>query len=223
MKEISKWIFKNESDVDILSKDTPKTLYSLSKKYTDFYESPFVNNFSRFIMADGDRTQVMETESNYPQYSYKTSKLKKYSNPIEYKIALYNELYISDDIGFETIEEKTKIQSSSLKSGKKDYHYTDIPKDRKFYYEIPSMLIMNGNSARAKKVKVTINKVKKYTFDLKDTNAVQVFDIDYKQNSIDKPVSVEIEVLEKYLGAKSQDVYIADVQFSIDSNIPQGL
>ena len=115
-------------------------------------------------------------------------------------------------------------------SGNKDYHY-DIPKDRKFYYEIPSMLVMNGNNtsekdyknnARAKKIKVTVNEDKEYVFELEDKNAVQVFDIDYKQNTIEKPVNIEVEVLETYAGEKTEDVYIADIQFSIKSNIPQG-
>ena len=78
------------------------------------------------------------------------------------------------------------------------------------------------NNARAKSIKVTINDEKSYVFELKDTNAVQVFDINYKQNTIEKPVSIVTEVLETYPGEKTNDIYISDIQFSIDSNLPQG-
>ena len=93
------------------------------------------------------------------------------------------------------------------------------------------MFIMNGNNeseedyknnSRAKKIKVTINKEKEYTFELKDTNKVQVFNIGYKQNNIEKPVNIEVEVLDKYKGEKTEDIYISDIQFGIESNIPQG-
>ena len=63
---------------------------------------------------------------------------------------------------------------------------------------------------------------KEYVFELEDTNVVQVFDIDYKQNTIEKPVNIEVEVLETYAGEKTEDIYISDMQFSINSNIPQG-
>ena len=78
------------------------------------------------------------------------------------------------------------------------------------------------NNARAKKIKVTVNGEKEYTFDLKDTNKIQIFDLDYKQNNIEKPVNIEVEVLEQYEGKTSQDVYISDFGCSISSNIPQG-
>ena len=39
---------------------------------------------------------------------------------------------------------------------------------------------------------------------------------------LEKPVSIEIEVLDKYSGDKNNDVYISDMQFTLESNIPQG-
>ena len=36
-----------------------------------------------------------------------------------------------------------------------------------------------------------------------------------------KPVQINIEVLETYKGEKSDDTYIADIQFGMESNIPQ--
>ena len=100
-----------------------------------------------------------------------------------------------------------------------------------FIHWWPAKIIMNGNNeseeeyknnSRAKKIKVTINKEKEYTFELKDTNKVQVFDIGYKQSNIEKPVNIEVEVLDKYKGDKTEDIYISDIQFGIESNIPQG-
>lgn len=229
-KELAKWAF-DYSDKDIFSKDTPKTLYSVSKKYSDFLDCPFYKNFDLFVLADGDSTEIFEIESNYTQYTYKSTKLAKYDNEITFKLATFNEAYDLNLDGDYTLEQRTKSQSDDLKSGKKDYHYDDIPKDRKFYYEIPAMLVMNGNNtsendyknnARAKKIKVIVNEDKEYIFDLKDTNAVQVFDIDYKQDTIEEPVNIKVEVLETYAGEKTEDVYISDIQFSIESNIPQG-
>ena len=90
---------------------------------------------------------------------------------------------------------------------------------------------MNGNNEsedtymsfdRAKKIKVTANDEEEYIIELNDTNEVQIFDINYKQNSIQTPVNLKIEVLDTYEGEKDSDVYISDVQFAIESNIPQG-
>ena len=150
----------------------------------------------------------------------------KYTNKISYDIAVFNETYYD---GYYDLETCVKNQYDKLVV-KKDYqHYENIPKS--FYYEIPNMFIMNGNNeseeeyknnSRAKKIKITINKEKEYTFELKDTNKVQIFDVGYKQNNIEKPVNIEVEVLDKYKGEKTEDIYISDIQFGIESNIPQG-
>jgi len=63
---------------------------------------------------------------------------------------------------------------------------------------------------------------KSYVICKAQPQAVQIFNIDYKQNTIEKPVGIEVEVLETYAGEKTEDVYISDIQFSIESNIPQG-
>ena len=71
-------------------------------------------------------------------------------------------------------------------------------------------------------LKIIINDEKEYEIDLKDTNEIQIFNIGYKQDTIEHPVNIVVEVLEQYDGEKNNDVYISDIQFSIDSNIPQG-
>lgn len=243
-EQIASWYFgKVDSDfINHLPEYLPKTLYSLTQKYKEFDdEFPFAQLFENYLVNDGgDSTQIIATESNYSQFSSnnfdKNANIKKYSEKIEYKIAILNSIYL--ELGSnanekeQNIEKRVALQEKDLKSGKKDFHYANsIPSDRKFYYEIPKMLVMNGNNiseevyknnARAKKIKVIINNDKEYTFELKDTNAVQVFDIDYKQDNISKPVNIEVEVLETYSGEKTEDIFISDIQFSINSNIPQG-
>ena len=226
MKEkITEWLVGEKTN-DILDNGQYKlmknTLYSLYKKYPKFSNCPFKNIYDN-ILVIGDSAGIIKSSSNYLQYTYSWNDdlplISKYSDIITYDASIIHENYINDDI---SDKENLKVQYNDLK---KDYP------NKEFYFEVPSMLIMNGNNisekeyknnARAKKIKVTINKDKEYTFDLKDTNAVQVFDIDYKQNNIEKPVNIEVEVLDKYSGEKTQDVYISDMQFSINSNIPQG-
>lgn len=50
----------------------------------------------------------------------------------------------------------------------------------------------------------------------------QYIDLQYIQEDISKPVEISVEVLETYAGNVSNDIYIADIQFGISSNIPQG-
>ena len=64
------------------------------------------------------------------------------------------------------------------------------------------------NNARAKKIQVTINNETVKIFELKDTKEVQLFDLNYKQTDISKPINVKIEVLEIYEGKETNDVYI---------------
>lgn len=187
-----------------------KTIYSLSQKND--------NNF-RDIYYNGDSTEIIEWTSNYSRYCYPDNKNNdlsaKYTKKITYDIAVFNEAYYD---GYYDLTTSVKRQYEKLNNNE-------------YYYEISKMLVMNGNNesqndyknnARAKKIKVIVNKEKEYTFDLNDTNKVQIFDIGYKQNDIKTPINIEVEVLEKYNGEKTNDVYVSDIQFGINSNIPQG-
>ncbi len=196
-----------------------KTIYSLikneeeNKQYFDFYD----------ILGIGDFTSIIEKDSNYARYCYPNNENNnlsaKYEDKIKYSIALFNENYYD---GYYDIKTSAKNQYEALSKENKNESY---------YYEIPKILIMNGNNeseeefknnSRAKKIKITVNDDKEYTFNLEDTNKVQVFDLDYKQENIEKPVEIEVEVLESYPGEKTNDIYISDFQCSITSNIPQG-
>ena len=88
----------------------------------------------------------------------------KYTKKIEYYIALYNESYMASE--YENMDIATKYQYDKLNS-------------KNYYYQVGKLLIMNGNNesetdysnnARAKKIKVTVNDDKEYTFDLKTRN-----------------------------------------------------
>lgn len=149
--------------------------------------------------------------------------------------------YMETSLDFDNFNsEVEKIVKSSLKK-QTEYQYNNLKKLKKWgdkeinykdlYYKVGKLAIMNGNNknktsyknnSRAKKIRVTVNNDKKYTFNLKDTNKVQVFDINYKQNTVKKPVEMKVEVLDTYEGDKSNDIYISDLQFTMESNIPQG-
>lgn len=224
-KWMNEIIRKNVEKDSTVYKLTRKTLYSLSNNKIKSFEDRFYNTF-----GIGDSTKVIDWTSNYARYCYpnneKNDLSSRYSKKITYDIAVFNEMYYD---GYYSLETCVKNQYDRLVV-KKDYkHYKNVPEN--FYFTIPNMFIMNGNNeneeeyknnSRAKKIKVTINKEKEYTIELKDTNKVQVFDLGYKQDNIEKPVNIEVEVLDTYKGEKTEDTYISDIQFGIESNIPQG-
>lgn len=206
-----------------------KTLYSLLKNESK-------NSNLLFLYEKGDNTEQLLDESNYKQYEFKseTTNREAYNKIIKYKVAHFNDvcyMYFQSNVHEPNIEldELTKYQYNKLMIDKDYCGYDYLPEET--YFEIPNFLIMNGNNeskeayrnnSRAKKIKVTINEKEEYIFSLKDTNQIQIFDIGYKQNTIETPVNIEIEVLEAYKGEMINDIYISDIQFGINSNIPQG-
>lgn len=238
------WIFgagdydTNEIEEDLESSSEynlmKKTIYSLSKKYEDACDCFFSKIIDSKLVL-GDSTEIVEFKSNYKRYCYENNN-NKYTDKIKYSIAIFNEMYHpnaerSENEQITDLNELVRGQYNKLMADKGKTYIDEKIIPERYYYEIPKLLIMNGNNdseeeyknnARAKKIRVIINGEKEYIFDLKDTNRVQIFDINYKQNTVEKPVSIEIEVLETYDGEKTSDVYISDVQFGITSNIPQG-
>ena len=246
-KEISKMSKDFEFLVDQIegndSRET-KTLYSYLKNgYNDY------SILKQYY--EGDGTEIIRKSSNYPQFDDNSQRnvIYRYSDKIICEIATLNEaLYCFDNLE-EKSEREQEIEQAKMESAQNakisekvacqwnnlkkltEYNGHSNLSNKSYYYQINKMVIMNGynnseywykTNARAKKIKVTINNDKEYVFDLKDTNKAQEFSIDYKQNSVEKPVNIEIEVLEKYNGEKIDDVYISDIQFGITSNIPQG-
>lgn len=209
---------KNEQWLGVIAEDQNSVKYNLMKKTIYSLSQKNANQFAK-LYFNGDSLEIIEKDSNYARYCYPDNSNNdlsaKYTKKIEYSLAIFNESYYDGDSNLETA---TKHQYEQLK-------------DKNYYYQLNQIAIMNGNNeskeeylnnSRAKKIKVTVDNKKQFIFELEDTNSVQLFDINYNQSTIENPVKVEIEVLEKYNGAKSEDVYISDIQFSIDSNIPMG-
>lgn len=128
-----------------------------------------------------------------------------------------------------TIEEALEYQYNEFKTNWNRYYYGNEEFNEQLYFKITGMLLMNGNNlteenyynyARAKKIKVTFNGENAKIIDLADTMDAQFIDLQYIHYDISKPVDISVEVIETYDGKVSNDIYIADIQFGISSNIP---
>jgi len=172
--------------------------------------------------------------------------IKEYEEAINIKIGkvnsgciekLNNENMIIDEFGNvletkeTTIEETLEYQYNEFKTNWNEYYYGEEEFKEQLYFKITGMLIMNGNNsseedyynhARAKKIKVIFNEQDEKIINLEDTKNVQFIDLQYIHYDISKPVNISVEVLEMYEGKVNNDIYVADVQFGISSNIPQG-
>ena len=111
--------------------------------------------------------------------------------------------------------------------------YSDLfqympPNPSEKYYKVFSITFMNGKSdsiddyydnARAKKIKIKINDWEKEII-LKDTPEYQNVWINWesKGDEYQKPVTVSIEVLEKYDGDITDDVYFSGININKDQN-----
>lgn len=211
--------------LEVLEEKIQKIIYSI---YNNQYDEEEVSTIFGNIWYSrlGDSASIYEVDSNYEQYNFPeaTHKINKYDNIIKMKMAKFGEEYYEYDYNLSNITQKARKQYEQIKA--ENYN-----QDRGYYFGIDKMIIMNGNNineadfrnnARAKKIKVTINNDKEYIIELKDTNRAQVFNIDYKQNGIEKPIDVSVEVLEAYSGEKTQDIYISDIQFGVNTNVPLG-
>jgi len=101
-----------------------------------------------------------------------------------------------------------------------------------YYYKLSEILFINGDisskenfrkNARAKKVKLTVSGVSGDVFekelDLLDNYEYQMLDVGYVTWDVTKPIKMNLEVLEKYNGSETEDVYIGRIVPFIDSNI----
>lgn len=185
--------------------------YSLLKE--NDYTHEFYEKYCSVHEAEGDSAAWEEIESNYGKSS--PVKVGKYTKTIECDIAVLNEAGNYNDTM--TLKDKVTTMWNAIKNN--DFYKNDK-------YKLNGISIMNGNNnseedynnnARAKKIKVTVNNDKSYTFELKDTNKPQVFDIGVEQEDISKVMNVTIEVLETYKGLVSNDVYINEIGFGIST------
>jgi len=243
------------------------TIKSIENNYPDSeYWDILIKYATQAESGIGDGTNYVKVESNYSQYEDQynivNTKINKYNNIVNIKIA---ELHESISTVYAALEDDDNSKSGiskyeEIKKHAKENNYKKMEKDfedltleeitylnsiyatdyhpfafystyNDLYYELTGMLIMNGNNtskedwennARAKKIKVTINNEATYTYDLEDKMDVQLIDLNYKQNTIEKPINIDVEVLETYPGKLSNDVYISDIQFGLNSNCPGG-
>ena len=100
------------------------------------------------------------------------------------------------------------------------------PKPNIKKYFIDTITFMNGNNttidnyydnARAKKIKITLNE-SEYIINLDDTPEFQNIYLGWETEEYTKPVNVKIEVLEKYNGRKTNDVYFSGISIQISNN-----
>ena len=192
--------------------------YSLLREHD--YTHEFYEKYCSIYGAEGDSAAWEEIESNYETlYRGGPIKVVKYTETIECDITVLNESiqFSADYKDTMTLKDKAKTMWDAIKND--DFYKNDK-------YKLNGISIMNGNNnseedynnnARAKKIKVTINNDKSYTFELKDTNKPQLFDIGIEQEDISKVMNVTIEVLETYKGLVSNDVYINEVGFGIST------
>ena len=75
---------------------------------------------------------------------------------------------------------------------------------------------------KTKKIKLTFNGEDTKIIDLADIMDAQLIDLQYIHYDISTPVDISVEVIETYAGNISNDIYVADIQFGISSNIPSG-
>lgn len=202
-------------------------------------------------IGDGTQINLVESNYNQYMLNVEDEAedfiLKKYNKKINIKLGVMNEMaYDVIDKNFTrfsdtgeviereepSIEELIKFQAKDMKENWKLYSYNENKYSNDLYFEVTGMTIMNGNNttkedytkySRAKKIKVIFdNGAKEEIINLKDTEKAQFIDLSYKTTGIENPINVEIEVLSTYEGTESSDVYIADIQMGVNSNIPQG-
>jgi len=97
--------------------------------------------------------------------------------------------------------------------------------------EVNQIAIINGNAktdelwkknSRVKKLKLTIDDKVEYILELEDSKDLQLFDINYKNDSITKKLNLKFEILEVYSGEKYQDTCLTSLYLSGGIDIPWG-
>ena len=189
----------------------------------------------------GDANGGALIETNYKQYDWNLEydeegnpvekTLEKYENIINIKLGRVNYTCLEKFNKEVTLEEFLKYQDNEFKTNWNYYYHDQEEFNEELNFKITGMLVMNGNNiseedyynnARAKKVKIIFDEKEEKIIELEDKKEAQFIDLEYVHNDISKPVDITIEVLETYDGELNNDIYIADIQFGISSNIPAG-
>ena len=192
----------------------------------EFENNPdeYLNKYYTDATLLGGTTRVIVQESNYNQFnSYKeTDDLIPYSSPININICTFNELYMSDNNTY--LSDHIKYQNDHLNEMLTYYSRlnSNVKKDQKCIYKLTGMLIVTEENNKPEKIRVTINNQSFQEFVLNPETNYNTFDLDYTQENISKPISIKIEVLSTFNNTDINNVIIKDIEFGIDSNIPQG-
>ena len=127
----------------------------------------------------------------------------------------------------------TQYNKEHEEDNKHGGNFPEITKDNisDFYSEVEQIAIINGyaktdelwkNNGRVKKLKLIIDNKEEYILELEDTKDLQLFDINYKNDSIIKEVNMEFEILEVYSGEKYEDVCLTSLYLVGGTNLLWG-
>lgn len=205
-----------------------KTNYKTSSEYKDAIFNYNPENLGTFLIDScwcegvsgngiGEKIEVSafassEHVNNYAGFKYKREEAT-IEDVEEYLLAEYNKQH----------EESNKHGSN----------FPVITKDSfsNFYNEVTQIAIINGyaktdelweNNGRVKKLKLTIDNKEEYILELEDSKDLQLFDINYKNDSIIKEVNMEFEILEVYSGEKYEDVCLTSLYLVGGTNLLWG-
>lgn len=150
-----------------------------------------------------------------------------YKKPISLDVAIIDSWREPDDLKWRTMtfEERLVHQYEQMEM------LGELEELTNSYFLLSGLTILNGDSrteesyfagSRAKNIRITVNGEYTKELCLADTPTPQLISLDYMQNTITKPVHIEIEVLDSYAGATDK-IYITEVGVGIHSNIHQWL
>lgn len=140
-----------------------------------------------------------------------------------------------NDETIEDVEEYllTKYNEQHKQDNEHGGNYPTIAKSNISNYsnEINQIAVINGNAktdelwknnSRIKKLKLTIDDKVEYILELEDSKDLQLFDINYKNDSITKKLNLKFEILDVYSGEKYQDTCLTSLYISGGTDIPWG-
>jgi len=143
--------------------------------------------------------------------------------------------YKREEATIEEVEEYllSEYNKQHEESNKHGGNFPEITKENisNFYNEVTQIAIINGNAksdelwknnGRVKKLKLTIDNKVEYILEIDDSKELQIFDINYKNDSIIQEINMEFEIMEVYSGEKYEDVCLTSLYLSGGTNLPWG-
>jgi hypothetical protein len=213
---LKEYSFDEESPI-LFRKDNP-----IEMKFVAEHEV-MINEVDSLIFDD----EYLERIKDYTS----ESEMKKYKNVLS---KMENDSIISSiREKYEQLDDAT-FEEIAYVGAKYADEFTYFKRPEDAHYEVKRVFIMNGDStskssysknARVKSMKITVND-KEYKIDLEDTPECQIFDLGYKTNTIDKPVIINIELLEVFgesgQVSENDSAYLSALRFDIDQTVFSG-